>query len=228
MNSKSDELELLSILKSGSQRYVKADVLAATAMREAIIKGALSPGQEIDEGLIAENLNLSRTPVRQGLGILEAEGLVKRPYRKGAIVTELSPDELEELYTIRSYIEGLAIRKAVPKYKKDHIQQLKTCLKTFIEKSDVANTYLDMNNRFHMMLYEPCEWDRLLNLITQLRNVSSRYMIVAHGVIMKHSPTNATHQDIIEACEQGDAIAAEKILQKHIRNMMRILIKQLS
>jgi len=56
MNSKSNELELLSILKSGSQRYVKADVLAASAMREAIIKGALSPGQEINEEMVAENL----------------------------------------------------------------------------------------------------------------------------------------------------------------------------
>lgn len=220
-----NELKLLEILKSGSKKFIKADILAASALREAIIKGALSPGQEIDEEMIANKLNVSRTPVRQALGILEAEGLVNRPYRKGAFVTELTVDDLEELYNIRAYLEGLAINKAVPNYTKKHIKALKECLEALRKKMPDANSFIELNNRFHTLLYEPCEWDRLLNIITQLRNLSGRYMILAHEQIIKIANDNARHEDILEACENGDALLSEKIIRKHILGAMTALLE---
>lgn len=222
------ESKLVNILKSGCQRYMKADILAASAIREAIIKGALLPGQEIDEEMVARNLNISRMPVRQALGILEAEGIVKRPYRKGAVVTELTAAELEELYNIRANLEGLAIRMAVPRYTSSHLQRLRGCLEELTRNIEDPIAYLELNNQFHSLLYEPCEWERLLGLIIQLRNNSGRYMILAHEFVIKSPPEGRGHLDILSACEKGEAQKAEEIIRGHILNAMEILLKTMA
>ncbi len=216
---------LTNLLKNRSQGYYKADVLAASALREAIIKGALSPGEEIDEEMVAKNLNLSRTPVRQAIAILEAEGLVKRPIRKGAIVTELTRKDIEELYHIRAYLEGLAIKQAVPNYNEEHLKRLNDCLSQLEDGNGDANTYLDLNNRFHSLLYEPCEWDRLLQLVAQLRNNAARYMVLAREFIIKNSHSRVPHERILRVCESGNAEEAERIIRQHILAAMSILLQ---
>jgi DNA-binding GntR family transcriptional regulator len=217
--------KLINILRNGSQRYFKADTLAASALREAIINGILAPGQEVDEELIAKHLNISRMPVRQALAILEAEGLVKRPYRKGAVITELTRAEIEELYHIRAYLEGLAIQRAVPNYSKEHISKLKDCLEELKKSDEDAYSYLELNNKFHAMLYEPCEWDRLLHLIVQLRNNAARYMVLAHEFIIKNASSRVGHDKILRICEEGDPQAAQAIIRKHILAAMGSLLQ---
>lgn len=228
MAKNDQDFRLMELLQAESRRYIKADMLAASAIREAIIKGIMVPGQEIDEEMIARNLNISRMPVRQALGILEAEGIVKRPYRKGAVVTELTAAELEELYNVRAYLEGLAIRRAVPNYSAGHLQKLKACLAELSRNMEDPAAYLELNNRFHALLYEPCEWERLLGLITQLRNNSGRYMILAHTEIIRNPPAGKRHQDILATCARGDAARAEELVRNHILNAMEMLLATLT
>jgi len=223
-----DQPEFETILKSASQSILRADTLTASALREAIIKGILAPGQEIDEELVARNLNISRMPVRQAIGILEAEGLVKRRHRKGAIVTELTIAEIEELYNIRSCLEGLAVKKAVPNYTEEHIESLRDCLETMNVRSDAAVSYLELNNKFHMMLYEPCEWDYLLNLIIQHRNNAARYMLLAHEALMRRARRSVKHQSILKACERRDAEKASEMVHQHIIDAMETLLTSLT
>jgi len=223
-----DQPEFETILKSASQSILRADTLTASALREAIIKGILAPGQEIDEELVARNLNISRMPVRQAIGILEAEGLVKRRHRKGAIVTELTIAEIEELYNIRSCLEGLAVKKAVPNYTEEHIESLRDCLETMNVRSDAAVSYLELNNKFHMMLYEPCEWDYLLNLIIRHRNNAARYMLLAHEALMRRARRSVKHQSILKACERRDAEKASEMVHQHIIDAMETLLTSLT
>jgi DNA-binding GntR family transcriptional regulator len=222
---------LLEICRAGSERFVKADDLAAATLREAIIKGILAPGQEIDEEMVARNLNISRMPVRQAMGVLEAEGLVKRAYRRGVTVTELSAAGIEELFYIRSSLEGLAVRRAVPNYREEHVIRLRECFSQLEASIEKEESYLEVNDRFHELLYEPCEWGRLLSLIKQLRNNAARYLILArdralaHEFIVMHSDHAVGHRKILEACENRDGERAEILIRKHILDAMTVLLK---
>jgi len=226
-----DDNRLLEIFKTGSERFLKAEDLAASMLREAIIKGVLAPGQEIDEEMIARNLNMSRMPVRQAMGVLETEGLVKRTYRRGVTVTELSAAGIEELFHIRSNLEGLAMKRAVPNYQNAHIIRLRECFLQLEESIEREDRYLEVNDRFHELLYEPCSWDRLLGFIKQLRNNSARYLILArdralaHEFIVMHSDHMVGHRRILEACEKRDAQQAEALIRKHILDAMTVLLK---
>ena len=231
MGQNTDDNRLLEIFRTGSERFVKADDLAAGALREAIIKGVLAPGQEIDEEMVARNLNISRMPVRQAMGVLEAEGLVKRSYRRGVTVTELSAAGIEELFHIRSNLEGLAMKRAVPNYRDAHMMRLRECFFQLEESIEREDFYLEVNDRFHELLYQPCEWGRLLSLIKQLRNNAARYLILArdralaHEFIVMHSDNKVGHKKILEACEKRDAEQAEALVRKHILDAMTVLLK---
>jgi len=224
---KNGDPKLVEILKSGAERVVNAETLALTALRRAIITGALAPGEEIDEELVAGHLNISRSPVRQAMGILEAEGLVKRIYRRGVIVTELTADEIEEIYNMRALLEGLAIRRAVPNYTAEHVARLKAFLGKCPEDGDNRDAFVEWNARFHALLYEPSGWDRLLATISQLRNNTARYTAVSHHLVSRlYDPDNG-HGEILEACESRDADRAERLTRKHILAAMDTLIQTL-
>ena len=218
---------LAEILKSGAEHVVNAETLALTALRRAIITGALAPGEEIDEELVAGHLNISRSPVRQAMGILEAEGLVKRIYRRGVVVTELTADEIEEIYNMRALLEGLAIRRAVPHYTAGYVERLKKTLSKCPGEGDKRDAFVEWNARFHAMLYEPCKWDRLLSTIARLRNNTARYIGVSHSLLSRLYGSNNGHQEILEACEIGDAEQAERLMRKHILSAMAALIESL-
>ena len=87
--------------------------VVVSRLREAILRGSFAPGERLDQKEISERLKVSRSPVREALRTLAAEGLVEVIPHRGAVVAELSPDELEEIVAIRSVLEGMAARLAV-------------------------------------------------------------------------------------------------------------------
>jgi DNA-binding GntR family transcriptional regulator len=218
--------KLVDIFKKDAEQFVNAETLALTSIRKAIISGALSPGQEIDEEMVAQNLNISRMPVRQALGILESEGLVKRIYRRGVTVTQLSSEEIEEIYNMRASLEGLAIRKAVPRYSDEHINMLRALLKEYPDRFDDAYQFVRINHRFHLALYEPCDWDRLMNFIIQLRNNTARYIGLTRNFVPQVPSFSATHSQILAACERKNAEQAEALMREHILCAMKALLQE--
>jgi DNA-binding GntR family transcriptional regulator len=224
--SDNNEQKLVKILKSGAEQFVNAETLALSSLRKAIISGALSPGQEIDEEMVASNLNISRMPVRQAMGILESEGLVKRMYRRGVTVTQLTLEEIEEIYNMRAYLEGLALRKAVPRYSNDYISKLHAMLEEFPDKFDDAYQFVRLNHRFHLALYEPSNWDRLISLIVQLRNNTARYIGLTRNFVQQVPNFSANHTQILEACENKKEQQAEVLMREHILCAMNALLKE--
>src|SRR5207248_2404880 len=93
--------------------------VAYRRLRQLIVDGTLPPGQRIFENELADQLGISRTPLREALRQLETEGLVKPSARRGAIVSGLSAPEMEEEFLIRATLEGLAIRLAAPRLTAD-------------------------------------------------------------------------------------------------------------
>ncbi len=215
------------VLNSDFGRAFKAESYATAALRKAIITGVLPPGQAIDEEMIAELLNMSRMPVRQAMGVLESEGLVKRVYKRGVTVTELSESEINEIYNIRAVLEGLAIRTAVPAYTDKHLSDVEKVLKQLADTGDDDDivSFLELNTQFHTMLYEPSEWDTLNGMIVQLRNNISRYMVISHHFLQQLAVNHEDHVGIYEACLARNKVLAEKRVKDHIFRAMNSLLK---
>ncbi len=220
-----DLKRLKDVFSGDFGRFVKADQLALTALRKAIITGVLPPGQVIDEEVVADLLSLSRMPVRQAMGVLESEGLVTRAYKRSVTVTELTPAEIEEIYSIRATLEKLAIERAVPRYTDAHLDKVRKVLDELSEYNDNIEMFSQLNQQFHTLLYEPSEWDTLNGLIVRLRNNVARYIAISHVFIQRLHTVGPDHDKIFQACLDRDADLAGELVKEHIFNAMNLLLE---
>ena len=127
---------------------------AAQKLREAILLGHLKPGDKLDQNEIAELLGISRSPVRDALRTLAAEGLVEVIPHRGAAVAELSADEVEEIFLIRRILEGMAARLATQRIGPAQIAELQAVLDEIDQTSDLDG-WLELNRRFHHTTEHP-------------------------------------------------------------------------
>jgi DNA-binding GntR family transcriptional regulator len=195
------------------------DGFVAKKIREAILYGYFKPGEKLDQTELAESLNVSRSPVREALRTLAAEELVKVYPHRGAVVTELSSQEIEEIHFIRGILEGTAARCAAPIIDEERLAKLQIILDTANQTSNY-NRILQLNHDFHNTIYTSINHPRLLVLINSLRNIVAPYI----RLYLDNSPTNreiawAAHRRIYEACRDRDAARAEKETQEHLRQV---------
>src|SRR5437870_8767566 len=112
------------ILQEGEPLVRNASVAATEVIREAIIDGRLEPGRRLKEEDLARELGISRTPVREALLMLQAEGLVVATPNRGAIVRVHDAEDLDDLYQLRALLEGHATRRATPRISDEEIESL--------------------------------------------------------------------------------------------------------
>ena len=198
--------------------------LAADRIRSRILRGVFKPGDKLDQVDLAEDLNVSRSPVREALRTLDAEGLVTSIPNKGTIVTERSLEELEELYYTRSLIEGIAIERAVPHLDKKILDKLDGIIYSATLSSDYEEL-LTLNNEFHMRIYRGYPQDFLSNYIQQLRNMAAPYnrlYLDSEGSIQL---AWEDHRRIFDACVKRDAKKAKHETQFHLDRVCDSLIQ---
>lgn len=192
------------------------EALVAQTLRNAITQGAFYPGQELDEIAIAEDLQISRMPVRQAMSALEVEGLVTRIMRKGVYVTKLDQHDLEEIYATRIALEELAIRAAIPKYTEEDFNKIENNLIASQEKISSYATFLEVDKEFHFLLYLPSRWRRVTKYIQQLRNNTAMYRILcsqlSHDSLLQSLDE---HKKIFEACKAKKIEEAVHLLKEH-------------
>lgn len=201
------------------------ETLVAQTLRNAITQGAFYPGQELNEVGIANDLEISRMPVRQAMSILEAEGLVTRVPRKGVFVTSLDSHDLEEIYTTRVALEEVAIRAAIPRYTEEDFKKIERNLETPPNKISTYTSFLDVDKEFHVLLYAPSGWKRVTKYIQQLRNNTAIYRILKSPLpVERLNLSLRDHRAIFEACRKRDADTAAKLLREHtLRTVPRII-----
>lgn len=191
------------------------DELVAEALRKAILRGELSPGQKLDQNTIARHLNVSRSPVREALKTLAAEGLVDVQPHRTATVTELSLVGLQEIYDIRQVLEGLAARRAAPLLDDARIQRLELLLAR-LDAISTPSEWMDANNAFHTTIYEAAPRPRLLSMIAILRNTIGPYVRQYIATEDHLQVASHEHHAIVEACRARDGERAEAAVKVHI------------
>ncbi|MBI5667415.1 MAG: GntR family transcriptional regulator [Chloroflexi bacterium] len=188
-------------------------------LRTMIIQGDHAPGGKLVELDIAAAMGTSQGTVRDALHRLEREGLVERQAHRGTLVTAVAPDEIYELFVIRSTIEGFAVRRAVVRIQPDDIQRLEDLLSAMrhaaAEQDIIQLAEYDM--AFHRTI---CEWSGsrvLLNAWLPLYSQIQRFVVQTHPHYF-HDLNNLadTHVPLLDAIKQRDADRAADLLQQHI------------
>lgn len=198
-------------------------------IREAILNRVLKPGERIDQNKLAEELNVSLVPVREALKGLEAEGLVSIIPRRGAFVTTVSLEDLDDLYFARQIIEGEAIFHAVPYLTDKDFAQMDRFIIQMRQSTDAEDIgqFMEINRQFHMLIYNGLGNRHLLQLIQNLWERSElyryRFMFVARSAESIHQE----HEEIVSACRARDAVRAKELAVMHIRHTQDGLHREL-
>lgn len=202
------------------------DDLVADKIREAILHGALKPGEKIDEIGLAERLEVSRTPVRAALRTLAAEGLVTIYPHKGAIVNELSPEGLEEIYYIRSLLEGNAASLGASAMDDERLRELRS-IQDRLKAAVDPDEWLELNAGFHHTIYAAAGLPRLVSMIRTMRNMAAPF--IRHYIASRSYRANALveHERILSACERRDGKLAHRETELHLGTVVRTVKQQL-
>ena len=196
-------------------------------LKDAIRKKHYPPGSRIRESDIATRLNVSRTPVREAFGRLQADGLlIINPWR-GAQVAELDRKQVVELYAMRRALEGTAAMLAAQHASKAEVDLLFDLLNKNEIKKDDALKQADINRKFHQALYGAAHNRYLLKTLNALSDSLSLLKSTTYEITGRAAAAQSQHFDIASAIKKQDPSAAELAARRHIESAEQARIKLL-
>lgn len=198
-------------------------------LMNAIMQGQLSPGERLLEVQLADEMGVSRTPVREAIRRLELEGFVVMVPRKGAYVAGLSIDDVESVYEIRTALETLAVRLAAQRMEAADYEQLDELagkMQQTWQEGDVDN-WVNLDARFHELLYTFSRNERLISMMSNIMEQLSRYRIISLANVEVRQNSLNEHQTLIEALKRRDSDAAADAAAHHIENTKQSLVNML-
>ncbi|MDF2178594.1 GntR family transcriptional regulator [Aliiglaciecola sp. CAU 1673] len=205
--------------------------LAAEAIREKILRGEIKAGEQLRQAALAEELNISRIPVREALMQLEAEGLVEFEAHKGATATKLSTDQVTELFELRALLETELLRLSIPKLQEKHLLHSEALLEKMAKAYDDKNSIDDwssLNSQFHLSLYEAANRPLTFELVQNLNTNADRYVRANLMLAGGTSKAEAEHAKLLKLCRQGKTEAACALLRQHILSAADDIIDMLT
>jgi len=183
-----------------------------------IIRGNLRPGTRLLEEELAKAMSISRAPIREAFNKLEKEGFVTTIPRKGAAVSNVTTEIIEDIFEVRETLETLAVKKSLGKIFIDELEKVGDNFKEFINKSENAENriqYLVLDKKFHDLLSQNCGNKKLIELLANLqeqihwlRNISLKRTTFSGSV--------REHLAIIEALKGNDKKLITKALLLHL------------
>ncbi|MFZ5645705.1 MAG: GntR family transcriptional regulator [Bacillota bacterium] len=199
-------------------------------LREAILMGHLKPGARLVERKIAEQLNVSRTPVREAIRVLELEGLVSHLPRVGVVVAEIEEKEVIETYRIRAVLEGLAARLAAERRDRAIIDRLGSCLLTMehCAQQGSIDRLEKAHREFNDLIYRAADSPRLYSMLTSLTESVYRYVRIGYSLPGRIEEAAGEHRRLFEALRAGNAHLSEQIAREHIENSSEAFFKEIS
>jgi len=204
--------------------YRSVGVMVYDILRDAILGGALVPGQKLRQETLAELIGVSRLPVRSALIQLEADGLVEFHDRRGAVVKSLSPAQAKEVYDIRTLLEIEALRLSMSEMTPERVERLRELGQIADEQQEGAD-FVDARTAFYAELYDAGRHPVLWEMIEQLRLKVGRYVLgwrLVGGAEHGHS-----HGKLIEAVAAGEVEPAVSVLREHLERVRDAVLELL-
>lgn len=202
--------------------------LVLERLRTAVLNRTLKPGDRIVESDLAQILNVSRTPIREALRVLEAEGLLKRIPRKGLFVKGITREDVVEIYSIRSALESLAISKAVDCITSTEINRLKSLverMKKYTE-SKQSEKLFPVCQEFNDILVRACRMPRLIKLVKIYMEYLEQFRTISMAKHERQIVALREHEEIFQAVIERDAQRAEMAVKRHLESALEAFLKE--
>jgi DNA-binding GntR family transcriptional regulator len=199
------------------QTYKTKQELAYKALRDAIVTCRFPPGQRLLEHELAQQLGISRSPIREALKRLAHEGLVNEVPHVGVTVAEVGLDSLHELYLIVAALEGLACREACQRLRPETLQQMEeslTVMQAALAALDVE-AWTHANVAFHRFARQDCGLPHLLRLLDETWSRMQRYQIYQGAAAERAVQSQSEHTAIFEAMRNADPEESERRVKEH-------------
>ena len=187
----------------------------AELLRERIFSGELAPGSWIDEMRLAEEYGISRTPMREALKVLAAEGLVTMKVRRGAYVTEVNEKDQRDVYHLLSLLEADAAGVVAAQATPEQLQELQALHLTLAQAVTDREKFFEINERFHMRLLEIANNRWRAQMVADLRKVMK---LNRHNSLLKSGRIEESlneHQALMDALSARNASASVASMQAH-------------
>ena len=202
------------------KNLIHRTMAAATAdeLRQRILAGALPAGTQLRQDALAAELGISRIPVREALVQLEAEGLVTILPHRGAVVAELSPDEVTELFELRALIEPALLQRSAPRLTARDYAELHGILAEYgaeLRAQHVAR-WGELNTRFHMLLYRHAGRPRSLAMAESLLRSCDLHTRLQLQYTNGQERAEEEHAELVRLCGAGRIAEACALLRSHI------------
>jgi DNA-binding GntR family transcriptional regulator len=193
----------------------------AEKLRDQIIRGEIPEGAQLRQDAIATQFQVSRIPVREALRQLDAEGLIAIVPNRGAVVPALSPEDIEELFSIRALLEPEVLKLSIPRLTEDDFSEAEAVLQKYVSelrREDHVSAWGRLNWDFHSILYSRARQPRFMAIIRNVNNSGERYtrlqLYLTHGI----ARANEEHHQMLQLCRKRDVDRACKLLRQHIQH----------
>jgi len=194
--------------------------LVFEALRDAIIRGVLKPGERLMEVQLAEELGVSRTPVREAIRKLELEDLVVMIPRKGAYVSGISLKDIADVFEVRAAVEALAAGLAAERITAEELEELERILvkKAEIIEANDLDRLVEIDILFHECLYQGSRNAKLVQIINNLSEQIHRFRSTSLASPGRMKEALEEHRKIVEAISERNITLAQTLAQEHIEN----------
>jgi len=219
--------KLAALRPAGGHRTLAERAFAT--LHEAIVTGALAPGERLPIEDLAEVLDMSPMPIREALRLLDSVGLVENIPHRGARVTELSIEDLREVYEARLALEPLAVRHAAENFTDEDAQRAADRLADHVRasKQRTLGPIWTTHTAFHFALYEAAKSRWMLRLIHPLLESSERYRFAMLPVRLNLDKRRLEHERILQACIDHDPDRASIELHNHLARTANTIAGQM-
>ena len=199
---------------------------AADEIRSMILNGAYQPGDPVRQDALADQLGISRTPLRQALQSLHDDGLVVLNNNKGARVAMVTPELARDLFDMRIALEPLAFDAALPLLTKLDLARAEIALDKETPNSTPAELS-DLNWEFHHALYAPCQRALLLQTVSRLNRTAALATTIGMSITAQSNASRDEHSAMLAACKRGETEGAAALLLEHLIGAKDALIHAL-
>jgi DNA-binding GntR family transcriptional regulator len=199
--------------------------LAYKSIKEYILEGRLDENSRLTEEFLSGQLGISKSPIREALNRLEAEGLIRIEARRGAYLRSFSDKEVEDLYSLREALEVYAVRTAP--YPPALVKELRSSIKrqrALLKANDKAK-YIEEDVSFHGTLARATGNARLCDVLQNVQN--QIWLFRRKTYTLSSSTAPDAHDALVDAIEKDDRMAAEEIMSRHISSVRKKLLELL-
>lgn len=202
--------------------------LVFESLREAIILGRLKPGERLMEIQLAEEMGVSRTPVREAIRKLELEGFVVMVPRKGAYVAGISVKDIVDVFEVRAALEGMAAGLAAERITNEEMDQLERLLLKINKLGDEDfDAVVEGDTNLHELIYQASRNQRLVQIITHLQEQIQRFRMTSLSQPGRTKIALDEHKAIVEAISDRNVDLAQSLAREHIENAEQSLLNAL-